>query len=728
MSKTIVVSWGLLAAVMTGCAEPEKETVIVYLPVDAGPDAPAGEAGDASAGDGSTPVDAPGSSVVPSGQVPHYQTWLGSAHADRTAPAFTNWNKDGMVPVTCARCHSSEGFIDYLGGDNSVPGAVDHPAPTESVVGCATCHDPAAQKLTSVTFPSGTKVEGLGREAICMTCHQGRASGADVDKVVMASGVTDEDTASPMIGFTNIHYYPAAATLFAGRAKGGYQYPDQVYDTRFRHVEGFNTCTGCHEPHSARPRLDACASCHAGVTQLTDLRNIRMMSSSHRDYDGDGNTAEGVYFELAGLKDKLLATIIRYGVEKNAPVCYDAHAYPYWFKDSNGDGACSSDEATAANGYKSWTPRLAKAAFNYQMSSKDPGAFAHNAKYIMELLYDAITAVNSALVVKIDMVRAVRGDRGHFDGSSEAARHWDGEEVVDATCSRCHGGQSGFRFYMEHGVSIEVPETANGLECGTCHTSYGQTFDVLAAKSTTFPGGTTSMLAGNDNLCSSCHSGRVGKADIDRAIAANQIRFQNVHYLPAAATRQGVLGHVGYEFDGKTYAGVLKHMGGIQCTSCHDPVASKHTFLIEDAWSSRCTNCHADANGRPENIRLVHAADYDGDGNPAETLAGELAGLGDRLLVAMGASAMGGLCYSETAYPYFFKDADADKKPQCAPAEAIATGRFTAWTATLMKAAHNYQLVHKDPGSWAHNFDYSAQLLVDSIEAVGGSLAGLTRP
>jgi hypothetical protein len=45
-----------------------------------------------------------------------------------------------------------------------------------------------------------------------------------------------------------------------------------------------------------------------------------------------------------------------------------------------------------------------------------------------------------------------------------------------------------------------------------------------------------------------------------------------------------------------------------------------------------------------------------------------------------------------------------------------------------MKAAHNYQLVHKDHGSWAHNFDYAAQLLVDSIEASGGVVTTLKRP
>jgi hypothetical protein len=699
---------------------------VVVVPVGALPD---GGAGDGGVSDGGEP-----GITVPAGEVPFYQAWLSSAHADRTAPAFTNWNKDGMVPTTCARCHSSEGFVDYLGGDNSVPGKVDNPAPIESVVRCATCHTPAAEKLTEVTFPSGAKVTGLGRESTCMTCHQGRASGADVDKVIAAAFpmVTPamEDTASPMISFTNIHYYPAAATLFAGRAKGGYQYPGQVYDTRFRHVDGYNTCTGCHDPHSAKPKVNECATCHAGVKELTDLRNIRMMSSSHRDYDGDGNLTEGVWYELKGLQEKLLAAIVRYGVEKNTPVCYGEHSYPYWFKDGNGDGVCGASEEMSANAFKSWTPRLAKAAFNYQMSSKDPGAFAHNAKYSMELLYDSATNVNSALVVKIDLGRAVRGDDGHFNGSSEAARHWDSEEEVAATCSRCHGGQQGYRFFTEHGVSIDVPETANGLECGTCHTSFGQSFDVLAVKSTPFPGGSTNMLAGNDNLCGTCHSGRIGKRDIDQAIAGNKLGFQNVHYLPAAATRQGNAAKVGYEYDGKTYAGPLTHMGGVQCTSCHDPVSTGHTFQIADAWEARCKNCHADANGDPKKIRQVHVMDYDGDGSTTESLAAEIAGLGDRVLGAMATAAAGagGLCYSESTYPYFFKDTDGDKKPQCAAAEAAAANRFTAWTGPLMKAAHNYQLSHKDPGSWAHNFNYTAQLLNDSIADLGGSVAGLVRP
>ena len=46
-----------------------------------------------------------------------------------------------------------------------------------------------------------------------------------------------------------------------------------------------------------------------------------------------------------------------------------------------------------ANGFNAWTPNLLEAAYNYQYVQKDPGAFAHNGKYILQVLYDSIKAV-----------------------------------------------------------------------------------------------------------------------------------------------------------------------------------------------------------------------------------------------------------------------------------------------------------------------------------------------
>lgn len=660
--------------------------------------------------------------------IPYYDKWMTSAHSDATALAFNNWNTQGAVPVTCARCHSSEGFIDYLGGDGSAPGVVDQPAPVKSVIRCQTCHNPAADALTSVTFPSGVTITGLGGEARCMTCHQGRASGADVDTAIAAaaaaSGGGGDDQVSSSLQFQNIHFFPAAATLFAGRAKGGYQYAGQVYDVRFRHVDGVDTCIGCHDPHSTEVRFDVCSGCHTGVTDVTAAHTIRMMSSVGRDYDGDGDTTEGIYGELIGLRDKVLAAVTTYGNEHHTPICYSADAYPYWFADLDGNGTCSPTEAVAANAFMSWTPRLLRATYNFQMASKDPGAFAHNAKYIIELLYDSVTDVNTALVVKVDMTKAVRTDFGHFNGASEAARHWDSGEQVDATCSSCHGGEQGFRFFIQYGVGQVVPETANGLECQTCHDAVTEPVSIVKVASVKFPSGVVRTEPGFDNVCETCHRGRESKSTVDAQIATGKYKFLNVHYLPAGATKLGSAVHVGYEYDGKTYAGPLVHQGGVQCTSCHDPESSHHTFQIADAWDARCKSCHADADGDPLAIRVIHTADTDGDGNTTESLAAEIDGLGAKLLGAM--QDLVPVCYDGSTYPYFFVDNNADRL--CDATELVATNGFSAFTPALMKATFNYQLYRKEPGAWAHNFDYIAQLLYDGIADLGGNVTKLVRP
>jgi uncharacterized protein with von Willebrand factor type A (vWA) domain len=78
------------------------------------------------------------------------------------------------------------------------------------------------------------------------------------------------------------------------------------------------------------------------------------------------------------------------------PVAYDAHAYPYFFNDLNGDGTWQiADEAKFPNSYKSWTPRLLRAAYNYQFLAKEPGAYAHNPRYAMQLAYDSLEDLSS---------------------------------------------------------------------------------------------------------------------------------------------------------------------------------------------------------------------------------------------------------------------------------------------------------------------------------------------
>lgn len=694
--------------------------------------------------------------------VPVFERWASSKHADRTQEAFRHWDgeESGEIPADCARCHSSAGFADFVGADGTPAGTVDSDHPLPNGVSCVACHTDQAIALSSVTFPSGVTVDHLGSEARCMTCHQGRGSTDQVDAAILAAGV-DNDVVSGELSFINQHYYAAGATLLAGEVRGGYQYEGQVYDWRFRHVEGRDTCQTCHDPHSLKINKSACETCHSA---FDDPKEIRMLTS-REDFDGDGNVAEGIAEEITTLReDKLLVAMQAYVLEMgNAAICYDNVNYPYFFKDTNGDAACGTDEANFGNRYDAWTPRLLRAAYNYQVAKKDPGGFAHNSKYMIQILFDAITDLNSAMTNPIDMTGTARTDTGHFNGAGEAARHWDADEEVSASCSKCHSGSEGYAFFLEYGVGTTVEEQANGLECATCHINQGNPdFALRTASKVVFPSGDelnlqTVMTDVSSNLCGQCHSGRESGLSIVSTIASanvpdmdtvsSSLRFRNVHYKPAAATLVGTAANVGFEYASRAYAGAANHLGGNACVSCHKPIQNKHSFLVEDTFDAAgCSPCHDNVNSAGDIRGMTRSADIDGDGNSMEQLKAEIGHLGDGETVAacavspmpaqcglsdllliklQDAATVAGtsICYNAHAYPYWFVDDNNNRT--CDAGETTGYGAFTGRT---LKAAYNYQYSQKEPGAWAHNFNYMAQILIDTIEDLGGDISGLNRP
>ena len=115
---------------------------------------------------------------------------------------------------------------------------------------------------------------------------------------------------------------------------------------------------------------------------------------SPTDYDGDANTTEGMYDEVATMDDMLFAAIQKYAADTvKTPIVYDPHTNPYFFIDTNANGVADPDELVSDNRYATWTPRLLRAAYNYQWVQKDPGAFAHNGKYILQVMYDSIADI-----------------------------------------------------------------------------------------------------------------------------------------------------------------------------------------------------------------------------------------------------------------------------------------------------------------------------------------------
>lgn len=663
--------------------------------------------------------------------IPFYALWTDSGHADVTAEAFRHWDEESPkeVPVTCAKCHSSAGFLDYVGADGSAAFAVDVAASTETVINCTTCHNEATAELSSVVFPSGAEVTGLGREAVCMTCHQGAASMVSVDEAIATSGATDDDTVVEDLGFTNVHYFAAAVARYGTQVKGGYEYAGKAYDVMFDHVEGVQACQDCHNPHSLELQVNKCVGCHVGVTDVESVKDIRMQSSMV-DYDGDGDLDEGIAFEIEGLQELLYSGLQAYASEvAGTALVYSKDAYPYFFIDTNADGATGEDEAVFPNAFKSWTPRLAKAAYNYQVSIKDPGAFAHGGKYIIELLYDSVEDLNTKLAAPVDLANANRIDAGHFAGSQMAFRDWDGEEfTVPASCAKCHSSM-GLPTFLEEGATLSQP-ASNGFMCETCHDSVSE-FTRYVTEEVTFPSGAKLAFEGNTdaNLCLNCHQGRESTVSVNRVVAglgldeiSDKVTFRNVHYFAAGASLFGTEAKGAYEFEGKEYNGQFMHVDGFAtCVDCHDT----HALTVN---TGACTGCHQVED--PALIRFEDPAiDYDGDGDTTEGLAGEIATMEEALLVEIQsyAATTAGvpIVYDAHAYPYFFIDANADGVKDEGDTERYAG----TWTPRMLFGAYNYQYVQKDPGAFAHNGKYILQVLFDSLENLNPSaVSGMTRP
>jgi hypothetical protein len=200
----------------------------------------------------------------------------------------------------------------------------------------------------------------------------------------IAAAEVGDDEVSETLRFRNPHYFAAGATLFGNEVMGAYQYEGQQYNGRNMHVQGFQTCIECHNAHALKVEVEKCSTCHPSVQSEADLNTIRM---STVDFDGDGELTEGLASEVQAFQEALLAALQQYVLDQGLPaLVYDPASYPYVFEDTNANGEVDGEEAAYAN----WTPRLLRAAYNLQWSTKDPGAFAHNGKYIMQVLYDSL--------------------------------------------------------------------------------------------------------------------------------------------------------------------------------------------------------------------------------------------------------------------------------------------------------------------------------------------------
>jgi hypothetical protein len=320
------------------------------------------------------------------------ELWSLSGHADYASVSFTNWDEDGQIPPTCAKCHSTTGFHNFLGIDGSTVGEVDNPIPIGTTVMCSACHNPEVHAMTTVPYPGGFEVQPRRNEASCLNCHQGRATGLRIEQAI--DGL-ELDESNEELSFVSVHYGIAALAKMGSETHGAYQYEGQTYQGYYVHVREFETCETCHDPHDANIRVENCTPCHFNVATYGDIRLIR---EDDTDWAGDGIIG-GVDADIQVMHNQLLQLIYEYASEVvEEPILYNFDQFPYWFQGTQDDQGPP---------YEAWTPRLLRTAYNYHFIMNAKGAFAHNPRYALQVLYDSIGDLAEMVDADTDgMVRA----------------------------------------------------------------------------------------------------------------------------------------------------------------------------------------------------------------------------------------------------------------------------------------------------------------------------------
>lgn len=306
---------------------------------------------------------------------------------------------------------------------------------------------------------------------------------------------------------------------------------------------------------------------------------------------------------------------------------------------------------------------------------------------------------------------------GHFARDDKPFHYWDKEKEIPAVCARCHAA-NGLAQYLTEGRNTAAPQTKTALACSNCHADLG-TFQRRRVEKVTFPSGLTVDSGNNDmNLCMTCHQGRESTASVNKAIAGMpldtpnpKLGFIHVHYFPAGAMKYGTEAKVGYEYEGKTYAGRFNHIPALNtCAGCHDP----HGGTLRE---EKCGQCHRDRRGGEEKASAV------------EEYKKEL-----YAAIQQYARNVGGtpIAFTREEYPYWYADTNGNGNIDAD--ELRPDNSYKAYTPRLEQAVYNYTFVLRDPGAGYHNGRYALQLLYDSLESLaqsgkaGVSMRDKTRP
>lgn len=290
-----------------------------------------------------------------------------------------SWYANG---ASCAACHTSEGFVEYVN-----TGTVENDIAYPSQPGCFSCHDPhvtgdfSVRTTAPVQLAAGVTFD-VGGGNLCAICHQGRRE------------VNSQIKAGQLRPYFGPHHGPEA-DMFLG--VNGFEMPGKSYGSSAHTYVVQDSCVECHlalpegryslspqvgghsfytkgEVHGAtKINASACDACHEDVGQDGEYFDV----AAKADYDGDG-TIENAQAEVEGLLNLVV--------------------------NENGTGVLQKTNPPAYRSNGSWNSTrglefpvdIVAAVWNYKFVLEDRSVGIHNTKYAVQLLMDTIGYFDSS--------------------------------------------------------------------------------------------------------------------------------------------------------------------------------------------------------------------------------------------------------------------------------------------------------------------------------------------
>ena len=355
-----------------------------------------------------------------------FQQWQLSGHGNYELAI------DESQSGTCSKCHTANGFVAWVPvltgeepGDPSDPVEVTWTADEAHPITCVVCHDPhaigmvsgdnndATMRITGHTPPldAGFTAYGVGRGAICMTCHNSRR------------GLRNDSTFDEFYGTAEAARAPHGPTQ-SDLLMGENAYLVQV-GFRANHSFLTDTCTNCHmdttDPpenlsynlagtnHTFAASLDICADCHgvgfegealqAGVQETLDIL-LDTIEMAMLDYIGE-QTDLGNIIDLNGEAqitdvDDVLAVEFgeSHGRQALTVTFTDNSVYgPYRISDID---ILDADQQVLGMFYDFADPALVKGGWNWNIVNNDGSLGIHNPTFTYQILSASIAALNGA--------------------------------------------------------------------------------------------------------------------------------------------------------------------------------------------------------------------------------------------------------------------------------------------------------------------------------------------